>query len=120
MTHQPSPYALPVSAEAGQQVAQLRQVLELVERVAGRGSPPPADAAIDEDARISSGYADALPIVRRRFDALAAEAAAWAAAGVQAIVAARDEAEPPRDAAARLAEEIAATLRRLARTLPGG
>ena len=45
----------------------------------------------------------ALPIVQRRFEALAAETALWAAAGVEALLAAGDAA-PPRAAAARLAE----------------
>ena len=102
------------SADAGQQVARLRHVLRLVEQIAG--SAPSAgheDAALDENARISSSYGSAPTIIQRRFDALAAETAAWAACGIEALLTARDDAEPPRAAARALAGELAAALRDL-------
>jgi hypothetical protein len=91
--------------EAGRKVAQLSQVLSLVQELAGR---KPAigdgDEALDDSARISSVYWDALPIVRRRFDALAAETVAWSAAGVEALLSAGDKRS--RAAARRLADEL--------------
>ncbi|MFN3945089.1 MAG: hypothetical protein ACK4K7_09185 [Allosphingosinicella sp.] len=115
MTHQAAPDPTPGRNEAGRQVAQLRELLGLVEAVAGRGAPEHADGALDEAALISAAYETASPLVRRRFDALAAETAAWAAAGVEALVAA--EAAGPRGAAARLADELEGALYDLSRTV---
>lgn len=100
---------------AGRQVEQLRHILGLVEQIAGRKAPLAVEAAIDENARISSAYEEAAPIVKRRFDALTMETAAWAAAGIQALLIAKADADPPRAAAAGLADELAAALRRLNR-----
>jgi hypothetical protein len=103
MTHQPSRLDGASPADAGRQVAQLRQVLLLVEQIAGRGDPAgAADAALDEAARIGSAYGDAWPIVQRRFDALVAETVAWAAAGVEALTVSGGSTA----AAARLADEL--------------
>ena len=77
-------------------------MLRLVEEIAGRRGAPVGDVLLEEAARLSDAYDRALPIVQRRFDALAAETASWAAAGVEALlVAARSGA--PRVAAERLA-----------------
>ena len=112
MTHQPSPTAF-AGADAGRKLAQLRRILELVEEIAGEASPRRvSDRALDEAARFSSAYADALPIVQRRFDALASEISAWATAGVEALVAAGNAA-PPAAAARRLARELSEALARL-------
>ncbi|HJQ16431.1 MAG TPA: hypothetical protein VJ859_05475 [Allosphingosinicella sp.] len=106
------------SADAGRQIAQLRHILQLVEQIAGRGlSTLDTDAALDEDARISSAYDAASSIVQRRFNAVAEETTAWAAAGVEALLAAGADAEPPRAAAARLAGELTAALRSMTRIL---
>ncbi|WP_129791568.1 hypothetical protein [Sphingosinicella sp. CPCC 101087] len=105
MTHQaPFPSAAP-GADPGRQVAQLREALRLVERIAGRSDAAAGDARLDEAARVSAAYDRALPIVQRRFDALAGEATAWAAAGVEALLAAAGT-SAPRAAAARLAARI--------------
>ncbi len=110
MTHQSAPHLAIAGADAGRQLAQLRQVLALVEQIAGRRPPTGAvDAALDEAARVSSAYGDALPVVQRRFDALAAETSAWAAAGVEALAAASERGSA-RHAARRLAEELDRTL----------
>jgi hypothetical protein len=116
MTHQapPSP-ALP-GADPGRQIAQLREALRLVERIAGRPAPAGHEDRLDEAARISDAYDRALPIARRRFEALAAEASVWTAAGVEALLAAGDPA--PRAAAARLAGALERTLNELAALLP--
>jgi len=103
--------------DPGRQVAQLREALRLVERIAGGTAPPGHDDALDEAARISIAYETALPVVQRRFEALAAETAIWAAAGVEALLAAESGA-PPRAAAARLARQLDAALSRLAASLP--
>lgn len=104
------------SIDAGRQLAQLRQVLLLVEELAGR-QPTGAegDQALEEGARIGSIYWDALPIVRRRFDALAGETVAWSAAGVEALLAAGDKRSPA--AARRLAQELQTALDTLTRML---
>ena len=104
--HAPLPDAAPAS-DAPRQLGQLRQVLLLVEQIAGRcdGALSP-DAALDEAARIGDAYGEALPIVQRRFDALTAETSAWAAAGVEALT--RTGGAPA--AAARLADELGQAL----------
>ncbi len=119
MRHQSHSPALRPQSDAGQRVAQLRHVLELVEELAG--SPPATgarEAALDENARISSAYDVAEPIVRRRFDILAAETAAWSAAGVEALLAAGEGRSPA--AAAALADELRRGLSALAALLAPG
>ena len=107
MTHQSYGQFRGAPLDAGRQIAQLRHVLGLVEELAGRGSDEVcSDAALAEGAQISGIYLDALPIVRRRFDALAAETVAWSAAGVEALLAAGE----PRSAAA--ARQLASELQR--------
>jgi hypothetical protein len=111
---QQSPIAfVPSGLDAGDQLAQLRHVLGLVEEVAGRIPwPAGADAALDEAACLSSAYADAMPIVQKRFDALARETAGWAAAGVEALLAGGGA--PPQAAAAALADRLSGALAGLA------
>ena len=105
MTHQAPLPAAASGADPGRQVAQLREVLRLVERIAGHPESLAADALLDEAARVSDAYDRAMPILQRRFDALAGETAAWAAAGVEALLVAA-ETVPPRAAAARLAAQL--------------
>ena len=114
MTHQAPPSPAPAGPDPGRRVAQLREALRLVERIAGQGAPQ--DQRLDEAARISSAYDTALPIVQRRFEALAGETSIWAAAGVEALLAA-GEADPPRAAAARLARRLDAALSEMAALL---
>lgn len=116
MTHQSSTAYVPGNTAPGRQVARLRHVLALVEEIAGRPSSSHGEA-LDEDARISTAYEDAPPIVRRRFDALAAETAAWAATGVKVLL--RDTSNPPRAAARRLADELTRALRKLGGLIAG-
>lgn len=118
MTHQSPAFAMPAMNDAGRQVAQLRHVLTLVEQIAGRPDRDQGgDAALDESARISGAYDDAVPIVQRRFDALIAETALWAAAGVEALLAANSPDRQSQGAAAALAHELARALRDIARVL---
>jgi hypothetical protein len=117
MTHQAPPSPVPAGADPGRQVAQLREVLRLVGTLSGETGGGPADSTLDAAARVSAAYDRAPPIVQRRFDALAAEAAAWAAAGVEALVAPGDR-PVARAAAARLARRIERALDELAGLLP--
>ena len=108
MTHQAPPSPATPGIDPGRQVAQLHEVLRLVERLAGRPAQA-GDEQLEAAARVSDAYDRALPIVQRRFDALAGEASVWAAAGVEALLAAGREAPAPA-AAARLAGQIEAAL----------
>lgn len=108
MTHQAPPSPASSGVDPGRQLAQLREVLRLVERLAGR-APVAPDDALESAARLSAAYDRALPIAQRRFDARAAEASAWAAAGVEALAAG----DAPAAAAARLADAIEGALAEL-------
>ena len=113
MTHQ-APLPAAPGADPGRQVAQLHEVLRLVERLAGREAQ--YGERLDAAAQVSDAYDRALPIVQRRFDALAGETSVWAAAGVEALLAA-GEGAPPRAAAARLAATLERTLSEMASLL---
>ncbi len=109
--HKQSHFARAAS-DPGDRVAQLRHVLRLVEGLAGRSQPQEAgDAELDAAARISSAYWQALPVVQRRFDAMASETAAWSVGAVEALLAAGDGRSPA--AARRLADELQTALNAL-------
>lgn len=114
MTHQAPPTAALPGADPGRQVASLREALLLVRSIGGDTAAPHPDSLLEEAAQFSSAYAQALPVAQRRFDALAGETAAWAAAGVEALLAAGD---PPVAPARRLAGEMEQALDRLRATL---
>ena len=107
MTHQAPPSSASAGPDPGRQIAQLREALQLVERIAGEEGC--RERAFAEAAQISGAYDLALPVVQRRFEALANETALWAAAGVEALLAAGDGA-PSRAAAARLARQVDSAL----------
>lgn len=112
--YHPAPHPLNESA-AAHNVARLIELLALVTHAAGRDPQQRIDtSALDEASRISAAYEAALPIVQRRFDALVAETAAWAAYGAEALLAAHDA--RPCVAAARLADALGRALGEL-RTL---
>jgi len=113
MTHQAPPAPAASGNDPGRQVAQLREVLRLVEEIAGRRHAPAGDFLLEEAARLSDAYDRALPIVQRRFDALAAETASWAAAGVEALLVAAQGGDP-RAAAERLSARLDRALGELA------
>ena len=117
MTHQQLGIHVPDQIGPGRQVAQLRQVLALVNKIAGNDRV--STDALEDGARLSSAYQDAPQVVRRRFDALTAETAAWAAIGVEALRAAREAAQPPRAAARQLARELERALRTVERLILG-
>lgn len=112
MTHQAPSSPAPTGADPARMVAQLREALRLVERIAGRPDLGTREGRLDEAARISDAYDRALPIARRRFEALAEETSIWTAAGVEALLVAGERA--PRGAAARLAVAIERALSDLA------
>ncbi len=114
MTHQAPPAAPPPGADPGRQLAQLREALRLVERIAGRPDSASNEIRLDEAARVSEAYERALPVAQRRFDALAAETAIWAAAGVEALL---GGGAPSRAAAERLAASLERALSDLAAML---
>jgi hypothetical protein len=107
MTHQTPPSPAANGPDPGRQIAQLYEALRLVERLAGEERT--RDHALDEAASISSAHDLALPVVQRRFEALANETALWAAAGVEALLSA-GQASPSRAAAARLALQLQTAL----------
>jgi len=114
MTHQAPPSSASAGPDPGRQIAQLREALRLVERLSGEARAD--ERGLDEAAHISGAYAIALPVVQRRFEALAGETALWAAAGVEALLAAGNG-TPSRAAAARLARQLDTALADLAALL---
>lgn len=116
MTHQHPVRAAWGDPDAGSRLAQLAELEALVARIADV-APPAAHgaAALDRDARLSTAYDDASPIVRKRFDALAQETALWAAAGVEALL---HGSGAPAAAAVQLRAELAMARSRLAAMLP--
>jgi hypothetical protein len=108
MSRQTVPFAYG-TADAGGEIAQLRQVLALVEELGGTATQP-GTADLDEAARVSGAYGGALPIVQRRFDQEAARTARWAAAGLEALVTLEERGWPVKAAAARLAQELRKSL----------
>ena len=109
MTHQAPPASPSAGADPGRRIAQLREALRLVETIAGLPADSSPETALDEAARVSAAYDRALPILQRRFDTRAAEAASWAAAGVEALLAARSEGGA-RAAARSLSRQLAREL----------
>src|SRR4051812_8093015 len=118
MTHQAPPSSPPPGADPGRQIAQLREALRLIERIAGRPESGSGsdEIRLDAAARISEAYERALPVARHRFEAFAAETTLWAAAGVEALLAVGNG-TPPRAAAARLANALERALSEMAALL---
>ena len=117
MTQHDVPLYAPGLADAGGQVAQLREVLALVEEIAGTGSRSSGDAALEEAARVSAAYAAASPVAQRRFDERAAATARWAAAGVETLLRLQEQGRPAAPAAAALAEALNRALGELSTTV---
>lgn len=116
MKHERHAFDEMLQSDAGLRFARLQQVMGLVGQVAGN-EPAGRETAFDQNARISSAYDRAAPVVQRRFDTLVAEASGWASAGVDALAAAKNPSKPPRAAAGLLAEEIEHAMQDIARLL---
>src|SRR3954451_374781 len=117
MTQHDVPLYAPGLADAGGQVAQLREVLALIEEIAGARAQARGDAALEEAARVSAAYAAAPPAAQRRFDERAAAAARWAVAGVETLLALQEKGRPSKPPAAALAEALHRALSELSRML---
>ncbi len=92
-----------------EQIAQLRAIRALVDELAGN---MPADAlSIGPD--IDRRYDRAPSIAQRRFDALAGETAAYAAAGLSALIAGRGAGGAVTGGAAYLARQMERSIRRM-------
>jgi hypothetical protein len=113
MTQHDVPLYAPGLADAGGQVAQLREVLALVEEIAGARAEARGDAALEEAARVSAAYAAAPPVAQRRFDERAAAAARWAAAGVETLLRLQERGRSAGPAAAALADALHRALKEL-------
>jgi len=112
----PSPADAAVLAD---QRGRLRAALVLVEQMAGR--EPVSVSATDDPDAAARAYAAASSIARRRFDALASEAGAFAAAGIAALI--RHREAIGRDcapAAAQLADDMRRALTAMDRLIPPG
>lgn len=103
----------PSSPGTGAQIAQLHQILTLVEEM-GEADLRRGDPVLDM-ARVANAYQASSPIVRRQFDALAEETERWAAAAVEALIGSQPGQlrRPSRPAARRVANELAKALDRL-------
>jgi hypothetical protein len=114
MTHEWPIRYVPGVGDAGRRLAQLSEVLNLVQEVGGCQAS--SDVALDESARLSSSYAAALPVVQKRFDALADQTEAWAALAVEALTK-DDDGNAPKAATTALAGELSLALEQLAAIL---
>lgn len=112
-----SKIATPVVPEArpapAQQLTELRAIQALVNELAGL--PDPRGEAADDSA--DQRYDAAPPIVQSRFDALSAEAAAIAAAGLSALIQGRRQGTAAAAAAAQLAREMDRAIRTMEKIL---
>lgn len=109
-------HANPTATEADpveRQLSQLHAALVLVQCMAGGEAIGSGDSA-----ELARRYDAALPVARRRFDALAAEIIVVASAGVEALLGHKlRHGTEPQAAAACLAQEIRRGLAAMARLL---
>ena len=103
----------PTPADAEEQRRRLRTALALVEQMAGEPAAPPPTP--DQGAARSAPP----PIALRRFDALATEAGAFAAAGIAALIRYQDDTgQACAPAAAQLARDMRRALAEMERLIP--
>ena len=120
--YEPFPCVDPDEAEAAHALVRLRGVLMLVEQIAGSTDPAARPSPIDQQllndgAAIALDYANASSIARRRFDALAGEAAAFGAAGLNALMRQKQRTGRDQAAARQLAEEMRQSIDAMARII---
>lgn len=99
------PQAAPVTPV--QALADLRAIHALVSELAGQA------VTASETPNVTPRYEQASQLARQRFDAVAGETAAYAAAGLAAIIAGRAVNPAPTGGAAHLANEMARSIRTL-------
>lgn len=87
----------------------MRAIRALVDELAGA----PAGGAFESDEDLDRRYDAASPIAQRRFDALAGEVTAYAAAGLSALITGRSSGGDVQGAAAHLAREMERSIRRM-------
>lgn len=109
-------------AEAAHALVRLREMLMLVEQIAGGADlaarPSPIDQrTLNDGAAIALDYANASSIARRRFDALAGEAAAFGAAGLGALMRKKQRTGRDHAAARQLAGEMRQSIDAMARII---
>lgn len=110
-----SPPVVPEGKPApAQQLTELRAIQALVDELAGiRPAAPP----LAPDPALDGRYDSAPPLVQRRFDAVAGETAAFAAAGLSALIAGRKQGPGTSAAAAHLAREMERSIRAMEKIL---
>lgn len=86
-----------------QQIVELRTIQGLVRELAGMSGQEGGDA---HEEALNCRYDGAPPLIQRRFDALAGEAAAFAAAGLSALIEGRQLGNGASAAAGHLAREM--------------
>ncbi|MBB5684733.1 hypothetical protein [Sphingobium boeckii] len=96
----------------GTQIGELRAILGLVHALAGNEMGIDRPEMTDADVR----YAAAAPLVRRRFDALASETAAFSATGLSALIGGRERGNT-KAAAAYLARSMDRAIVRMEKML---
>ena len=102
-------------AEAVSRLASIRHALRLVDPYAGG---PASDDDENEDAAIAAIWPTASEVKRSRFDVRSARTAAGAAAGLEALLAARSAGQEPHQAAsAVLVDQIRRELEEVSRLM---
>lgn len=110
-------------ADAAHALLHLRAVLAIVEQMADEAEPAETPARIDqqrldEAATLALAYANITSVARRRFDALAGEAAGFSAAGLAALIRHKQHLNRDCTAGARqLAAEMRQSIEAMARML---
>jgi uncharacterized tellurite resistance protein B-like protein len=128
MTHyQVQNHPVADDSDAISALVRLRGALALVERMAeGANSLPDKPLvldhqALDDGATLTLAYANASSVARRRFDALASEAAGFAAAGLKALIQYKQRTGRECAPAAReLADEMSRSIAAMSRIITAG
>lgn len=97
-----------------QQLTELRAIQTLVNELAGIATLSENN---DPNPELDTRYDSAPPLAQRRFDAVAGETAAFAAAGLTALIAGRRQGAGANAAAAHLAREMERSIRAMEKIL---
>jgi len=100
------------------ELARLHAALTLIEGLAGIDAGPGVAARAEQERIARDAYGAVPSLIRRRYDAMAGETAAFAAAGLAALLRQKDGGgDAPSPAAARLAAEMRAAIAELERLI---